>query len=68
MPSPPPLGTFSYAELRDLYGEALRRGHLIVTVSEPDGTSKWALLYKRKRKPTEFNNLEEMRAALFPQH
>ena len=60
------LGKLTYPELLEMAREAMCRGHLICAVTQADATRKWALKYKRTRNPTEFDSLEEVRAALFP--
>lgn len=60
-----PPTSLTHAECLELWREAMRRGHLLCSLQEPDGTRKWALLYRRKRKPTPFESLEQLRAALF---
>lgn len=60
----PPPTTLTRAEAEEVWREARRRGHELCCVAENDGTTKWALLSKRKLKPTIFSSLEEIRAAL----
>ena len=59
----PPMA-LTHGELLEIYREAAQRGHMVCVVTQADDTKKWALLYKRKRKPTPFGSIEEVRAAL----